>query len=389
MPKPLNPAFADLPVTIFSVMSDLANEHGAINLGQGFPDTDGPESMRRVAAQAILEGPNQYPQSRGIEELRQAVARHEQRFYGLETDWRSEVIVSAGATEALAVSLYAMIEEGDEVIVLEPAYDSYVPVLRAVGGIPVFVPLRSPDWRFDEEALRAAFSDRTKALILNTPMNPTGKVFTREELSLIAGLLQQHDVYAICDEVYEHLVFSGNRHLPLMALPGMRNRCVRIASAGKTFSLTGWRVGFITAGRALADSIARTHQFINFCTVPALQHAVAVGLDSDDAYYQSLADDLQSCRDLLAAGLENIGFRVLPCQGAYFLIADYSRLDPESRADDFCRKLTVEAGVAAIPVSAFYQPGAAAVTDKLIRFCFCKQPAVLEEALQRLLRYLG
>jgi len=389
MPKPLNPAFAELPVTIFSVMSDLANEHGAINLGQGFPDTDGPEAMRRAAARAILEGPNQYPQSRGIEELRRAVARHEQRFYGLEMDWCSEVIVTSGATEALAVCLYAMIEQGDEIIVLEPAYDSYVPVLRAVGGVPVYVPLQPPDWQIDTEALRAAFSDRTKAVILNTPMNPTGKVFTEAELSLLAELLQRFDAYAICDEVYEHLVYSGHRHLPLMALPGMRDRCVRIASAGKSFSLTGWRVGYITACRALADSLARTHQFINFCTVPALQHAVALGLDSDDAYYQSLAAELQSCRDLLAGGLEKIGFQVLPCQGAYFLIADYSRLDPDTHAEDFCRRLTVEAGVAAIPVSAFYRPGAADVTDRLIRFCFCKSQAVLEEALQRLQRYFA
>ena len=389
MPKPLNSVFADLPTTIFTVMSDLANEHRAINLGQGFPDTDGPEAVRSAAARAVLDGPNQYPQSRGTEELRRAVAEHNRRFYGLEADWRREVIVTSGATEALAVCLFSLIREKDEVIVLEPAYDSYIPVIRAAGGSPRCVQLEPPDWHVNEEQLRAAFNDRTKAIIVNTPMNPTGKVFSEAELSLIAELLQRHDAYAVCDEVYEHLTFTGHRHLPLMTLPGMRERCVRVGSAGKTFSLTGWKVGYITADQTLADTIARAHQFITFTTVPALQHAVAVGLNSDAAYFHSLAADLQSRRDLLAVGLEQIGLGVLPCHGTYFLTVDFSRLEPDASAENFCRRLTVEAGVATIPVSAFYQPGTAAVPDKLIRFCFCKKREVLEEALQRLQRFFA
>jgi len=389
MPGPLNKVFADMPTTIFTVMSDLANEHGAINLGQGFPDTDGPETVRRVAADAILNGPNQYPPSRGTAELRRAVADHNRRFYGLEVDWREEVIVTSGATEALAACLFALVSRGDEVIVLEPAYDSYAPVIRAAGGVPRFVPLQPPDWRLDEAALRAAFSASTRAIIVNTPMNPTGKVFDDAELELIADLLRQYDACAVCDEVYEHLTFSGRRHVPLMTLPDMRGRCLRVGSAGKTFSLTGWKVGYVTADRSLADTLARSHQFLTFTTVPALQHAVAAGLGSDADYFQSLAADLESRRDLLAAGLERLGFSVLPCRGTYFLVADFSRLDAGRSAEAFCRRLTAEAGVAAIPVSAFYHPGAAAVPDNLVRFCFCKRREILEEALQRLAAYFS
>lgn len=389
MPGPLNKVFTDLPTTIFTVMSDLANEHGAINLGQGFPDTDGPEAVRRAAAEAILNGPNQYPQSRGTAELRRAVADHNRRFYGLEVDWREEVIVTSGATEALAACLFALVSRGDEVIVLEPAYDSYAPVIRAAGGVPRFVSLQPPDWRLDETALRSAFSARTRAIIVNSPMNPTGKVFTVAELELIAELLRRYDACAICDEVYEHLTFARQRHVPLMTLPDMRGRCLRVGSAGKTFSLTGWKVGYVTADRGLADTVARSHQFLTFTTVPALQHAVALGLGSDDGYFLSLAADLEARRDLLAAGLERLGFAVLPCRGTYFLIADVSRLDAGSGGEAFCRRLTAEAGVAAIPVSAFYHPGADAVPDHLIRFCFCKRREVLEEALQRLSAYFS
>jgi N-succinyldiaminopimelate aminotransferase len=389
MPKPLNPVFADLPTTIFTVMSDLANEHRAINLGQGFPDTDGPEIVRRAAAEAILAGPNQYPQSRGTAELRRAVADHDRRCYGLELDWQREVIVTSGATEALAVCLFSLLRQGEEVIVLEPAYDSYAPVIRAAGGVPRFLPLQPPDWHIDEEALRAAFSDGTKAIIINTPMNPTGKVFTEPELSLLAELLQRFDAYAVCDEVYEHLVFDGHRHLPLMTLPGMRGHCLRVGSAGKTFALTGWKVGYITADKTLADTVARTHQFITFTTVPALQHAVAAGLNGDAGWFRAVAAELQAMRDLLAAGLKDIGFGILPCGGTYFLTVDFSRLDPGSGAEAFCRRMTVEAGVAAIPVSAFYHTGAPAVPDSLIRFCFCKRREVLEEALQHLRNYFS
>lgn len=384
MNKPLNPVFSDLPTTIFTVMSDLANDHEAINLGQGFPDTEGPEEIRRAAAHTIIEGPNQYPQSRGTAELRRAVAGHDRRFYGIDFDWREEIIVTSGATEALAACLFSVVQEGDEVIVLEPAYDSYAPIIRAAGGSPRFVQLRIPNWRLDVDELEAAINDRTGAIVLNSPMNPAGKVFTELELSQIAELACRHDLYVICDEVYEHLTFDRYKHIPLIALPGMRERSMRIGSAGKTFSLTGWKVGYVCAGRDLADTVARAHQFLTFTTAPALQHAVALGLNSDDGYFQDLAADMQSRRDILAEGLRKIGFRLLPCHGTYFLVVDFSPLDGSRSDEEFCRTITTEAGVAAIPLSAFYQSDGTAVPRNLIRFCFCKKSEVLQEAVNRL-----
>lgn len=384
MNKPLNPVFSSLPTTIFTVMSDLANEYEAINLGQGFPDTEGPEKIRRAAAHAIIEGPNQYPQSRGTAELRRAVAGHDRRFYDIDFDWREEIIVTSGATEALAACLFSVVREGDEVIVLEPAYDSYAPIIRAAGGSPRFVQLRIPNWRLDVDELEAVINDRTGAIVLNSPMNPAGKVFTELELSQIAELACRHDLYVICDEVYEHLTFDRYKHIPLIALPGMRERSMRIGSAGKTFSLTGWKVGYVCAGRDLADTVARAHQFLTFTTAPALQHAVALGLDSDDGCFLDLAADMQSRRDILAEGLRKIGFRLLPCHGTYFLVVDFSPLDDSRSDEEFCRTITMEAGVAAIPLSAFYQPDVALVPRNLIRFCFCKKPEVLKEAVNRL-----
>jgi aspartate/methionine/tyrosine aminotransferase len=385
----MNPIFAQLPTTIFTVMSALAREHDAINLGQGFPDSNGPEHLRAIAAQALIDGPNQYPPSAGIPELRRAVAEHNQRFYDLRFDPDAEIIVTSGATEALADCLLAMLSPGAEAIVIEPAFDSYVPMIRAAGATPRLVQLQPPDWRFDEEALRGAFNERTRVLIVNTPMNPTGKVFTEYELSVIAELLYQYDAYAICDEVYEHLVFDGRTHLPLMCLPGMRERCVRIGSAGKTFSMTGWKIGYISAPRALAEVIARAHQFVTFTSVPALQKAVAVGLASESEYFSQLAADLQTARDLLRAGLEDIGFKVLPCHGTYFINADFSDLDKERDDMAFCRHITNVAKVAAIPVSVFYEPGNPHAPRTLARFCFCKDAAVLTEAVARLRRYFA
>lgn len=389
MNKRLNPVFAGLPTTIFTVMSDLANEYNAINLGQGFPDSEGPEILREAAARAILDGPNQYPQSRGTAELRQAVAVHDRRFYGLDLDWREEVVITSGATEALAACLFSVIREGDEVIVLEPAYDSYVPIIRAAGGRPRFVRLQTPDWDLDAGQLEAAIGEKTGAIVLNSPMNPSGKVFTEAELSVIADLACRYDLHVICDEVYEHLVFDDFRHVPLMTLPGMRDRCIRIGSAGKTFSLTGWKVGYICTGRELADTVARAHQFLTFSTVPPLQHAVALGLTGGDEYFETLAADMQSSRDRLSRGLEKLGFSLLPCQGTYFLVVDYSSLDAVSGDEDFCRTLTTEAGVAAIPLSAFYPSGSASIPGNFIRFCFCKKQAVIDEALDRLGDFLG
>jgi N-succinyldiaminopimelate aminotransferase len=389
MTRKLNPVFADLPVTIFTVMSALAREHDAINLGQGFPDSEGPEHVRRAAAEAILRGPNQYPPSAGLPELRRAVADHNRRFYGLEIDPESEVIVTSGATEALADCLFSLLTPGDEAIVIEPAYDAYVPLIRAAGAVPRFVQLKPPQWTLDEHALRAAFNARTRVILINTPMNPTGKVFSSAELELIAGLLREHDAVAVCDEVYEHLTFDGRPHVPLMTLPGMRERVVRIGSGGKTFALTGWKIGYVSADASLAGVIAKAHQFVTFATVPALQHAVAVGLGSDDGYFTALARDLEVRRDQLGRGLREIGFDVLPCHGTYFLNADFSALDGESDDMAFCRRLTVEAGVAAIPVSVFYDAASPDIPRKLARFCFCKDTALLDEAIARLKRFFG
>ena len=367
--------------TIFTVMSALAARHGAINLGQGFPDTDGPADVVRAAADALLDGRNQYPPMTGVPELRQAVAAANARFYGLQVDPESEVVVTSGATEAITASLMALLDPGDEVVLIEPLYDTYLPVVRLLGAVPRLVRLRPPRWELPEAELAAAFGPRTKAILFNTPMNPTGKVFTADELACIAGLLARHDAYAVCDEVYEHLTFDGCRHIPLMGLPGMRDRCLRIGSAGKTFSLTGWKVGYITACPALASVAARAHQNLAFTTPPNLQRAVAVGLAKDDSYFAGLAAGLAARRDQLADGLTRIGFGVLPVQGSYFITADFSPLGYAGNDAAFCRHITEAAGVTAIPVSAFYEGEA---PDHYARFAFCKRPEVLDAALERL-----
>ncbi len=381
-----NRLLADAPTTIFTVMSSLALRHDAINLGQGFPDVEGPADMVRVAADALLDGRNQYAPLSGLPELREAVARSNRRFHGLDVDPATEVVVTSGATEALAASLAALVEPGDEVVLFEPLYDTYLPAVRLLGGVPRLVRLSPPDWRLPRAALEAAFGPRTKAVLLNTPMNPSGKVFDRAELALLADLLQRHDAYAICDEVYEHLTFDGIAHVPLMTLPGMRERCVRIGSAGKSFSLTGWKVGYAVADAPLAAVIAKAHQNLTFSTPPNLQRAVAFGLDKDAGYFDDLGRDLQNKRDLLSAGLSAIGFEVLPTGGSYFLVADIRPFGPGDDAV-FCRRITERAGVAAIPVSAFY--GAPDAPDHYVRFAFCKREAVLHEALDRLRAHLA
>jgi aspartate/methionine/tyrosine aminotransferase len=384
--KAANAVLSGYGTTIFEVMSRLAKEAEAINLGQGFPDEDGPEEIRRLAAEAVVDGPNQYPPMLGLPELRRAVAEHERRFYGLEVDWQNEVMVTSGATEALADCLFGLIEPGDEVVVIEPLYDSYLPIIRRAGGIARSVKVTPPDWALPREALNAAFSERTKLIVLNNPMNPAAKVFDEEELAFIAELVERHDAYALCDEVYEHIVFDGRPHRPLITFPGMRERALKIGSAGKTFSVTGWKVGYVTAAPALLKPVAKAHQFITFTTPPNLQKAVAFGLGQDDAYYGGLAAELQRKRDLMAAGLTEIGFGVIDCQGTYFITADVGSL--ASNEDDvaFCRRITTQARVAAVPVSAFYLD-----TDqrRFIRFCFSKKDAVLEEALTRLRHYFS
>ncbi len=377
-----NPIFADMGTTIFEVMSRLAAEHGAMNLGQGFPDGNGPDDVRAKAQAFLADRPNQYPSMWGVPELREAVAAHNKRFYGLSVDPLREVLVTSGATEALASCLFGLIAPGDEVVLIEPLYDSYLPIVRQAGGIPKLVRLQPPGWSLPRAELAAAFSAKTKLIILNSPMNPTGKVFDADELGFIAGLLAKHDAYAVCDEVYEHLVFDGRMHVPLMTLPGMRERCLRIGSAGKTFSLTGWKVGYVTGPAELMQPVAKAHQFLTFTTAPNLQRAVAYGLGKDDAYFAGLATDLSAKRDVLAAGLADLGFMVLPTAGTYFICADFTALSGDDDAA-FCRRLTIDAGVAAIPISIFYEGDA---PRSFIRFAFCKDTAMLTEALARLAR---
>jgi aspartate/methionine/tyrosine aminotransferase len=379
--KTLNTQFSAAGTTIFTVMSVLAAQHGSINLGQGFPDTDGPEDVLQAAAAALMDGRNQYPPMNGVPELRAAVAATNRRFYGLEVDPATEVLVTSGATEALAACLMGLIDPGDEVVLIEPLYDTYLPMVRMLGGVAKLVRLEPPHWELPRAALAAAFGPKTKAILFNTPMNPASKVFSAEELGFIAELLQKHDAYAICDEVYEHLVFDGLKHIPLMTLPGMRERCLRIGSAGKTFSLTGWKVGYITACARLASVVVKAHQNLIFTTPPNLQRAVALGLGKDDAYFAKLAGDLQAQRDIMADGLSRVGFSVIPTQGSYFITADFRPLGFNGDDVAFCRYITEHAKVTAIPVTAFYDGGG---PNHFARFAFCKRPAVLREAVARL-----
>lgn len=383
--KNANSILSSYGVTVFELMSRLAIEHGAVNLGQGFPDTDGPEEIRRIAAEALIEGPNQYPPMLGLPDLRQAVAEHNKRFYGLEVDWRSEVMITSGATEALADSLMGLIEPGDEVVLIEPLYDCYLPIVRRAGGVPRLVRVTPPDWSLDFDALRAAFSAKTKLLLLNNPQNPAAKVYSAEELHGIADLLIEFDAYAVCDEVYEHIAFA-RPHIPLMSLDGMRERCVRIGSAGKSFSLTGWKVGYITAAPNLLGAIAKAHQFVTFTTPPNLQKAVAAGLRLEDAYFDGLTREMREKRDRIEQGLKSIGFETAPCDGTYFISADIRSVGFSEGDIAFCETITTEAGVAAVPMSAFYQN---ADEKNFARFCFCKKDDVLDLAVEKLGNFLA
>ncbi|MGP0094027.1 MAG: aminotransferase [Xanthobacteraceae bacterium] len=377
----MNPVFADLPVSVFEVMSGLARQHDAVNLGQGFPDDPGPLDVRRKAAEAVLDGWNQYPSMLGLPELRRAIAEHYRHWQGLDFDPETEVLVTSGATEALAGALLALIEPGDEVVLFQPLYDAYVPLVRRAGGIPRFVRLEPPDWRFSEDMLARAFSPRTRVVLFNNPLNPSGTVYGAQDLALLARFCEQYDVVAVCDEVWEHVVFEQRAHVPLIGLAGMRERCVKIGSAGKIFSLTGWKVGFVCAAPPILRVLAKAHQFITFTTPPNLQAAVAYGLGKDDDYFVKMRGGFQRSRDRLVAGLRGLGFPVLEAQGTYFVNVDLAPLGLNEDDESFCKRLVAEHRVAAIPVSAFY--GSDPIRS-VVRFCFAKRDETLDMALERL-----
>jgi len=379
----LNSALAGMGTSIFAEMSALAVETGSVNLGQGFPDTDGPAEIARVAADAVLSGlGNQYPPGPGIPELRTAIAAHQKRFYGLDFDPETEVLVTAGATEAIAAAMLALLEPGDEVVALEPYYDSYAACIAMARARRVPVTLRAPLFRPDLDALRDAITSRTRLILLNSPHNPTGMVATPDELAVIAELATEHDLLVVTDEVYEHLVFEG-AHIPIATLPGMRERTVTISSGAKTFSFTGWKVGWVTAAPELVSAVRTAKQFLTFVNGGPFQYAIAAGLALPDAFYADAAASLRRKRDVLAGGLRSAGFEVFVPQGTYFITTDIAALG-ESDGLEFCRSLPHRCGVVAVPSVVLYDDRDAGMTQ--VRFAFCKRDEVLAEAADRLSR---
>ncbi|OIK28021.1 pyridoxal phosphate-dependent aminotransferase [Streptomyces malaysiense] len=380
----LNRRLAEFGTTIFAEMSALAVATGSINLGQGFPDTDGPEEIREAAVRALRDGRgNQYPPGPGVPELRTAIAAHQLRRYGLSYDPDTEVLVTAGATEAIAAALLALLEPGDEVVALEPYYDSYAASIALAGGRRVPVTLRPHEgsFRLDLDELRAAVTDRTRLLLVNTPHNPTGTVLTRAELAAIAELAVERDLLVVTDEVYEHLVFDDAEHLPLAAFPGMRERTVTIGSAGKTFSFTGWKVGWVTAAPALVSAVRAAKQFLTYVSSGPFQYAVAEALALPESYYDDFRNSMRERRDILSAGLTAAGFEVFRPAGTYFVTTDIRPLG-EKDGFAFCRALPERAGVVAIPNAVFYDDREAGAP--FVRFAFCKRADVLREAAERL-----
>ena len=366
--------------TIFAEMSALAAKTGAINLGQGFPDTDGPREIAELAIAAIRDGHNQYPPGLGIKKLRDAISHHQMRFYGMEFNPETEVLVTAGATEAIAASLLAICEQGDEIITFEPYYDSYAASIALAGGVRRVITLNTPDYSFSIDDLEKLITAKTKAILLNSPHNPTGKVFTHNELNQIANLCIEHDLVAICDEVYEHLVFEG-QHIPLIQYPGMRDRTIQISSAGKTFSFTGWKIGWVCAQPALLDTVRTAKQFLTYVNGAPFQHAIAEALNLPDHYFDNFLEDMRVKRDCLSQGLEKAGLTTFTPQGTYFVTADIKNLGYED-GKQFCLDLPVQCGVVAVPNVVFYDNKDLGST--LIRFAFCKRLDVLEEAVERL-----
>ena len=376
----INPVFAGLSTTVFETMSKLARETGAINLGQGFPDGGAPEDVIAKAADAVLHGWNQYPPMPGLPELRQAVASHYATHQGVSLDWEREVMITSGATEAIAGALLALITPGDEVVLFQPMYDAYLPLVLRAGGVPRFVSLKPPHWRFDRAMLESVFTPKTRVVLLNNPLNPSAVVLPREDLELLAEFCVKHSAVVISDEVWEHVIFDKREHVSMLSIPSMRDRTVKIGSAGKIFSLTGWKVGFSCAAPALFGALTKAHQFLTFTTPPNLQSAVAYGLSKERAYFDEMRTNLQRSRDRFTNGLKQLGFKILPSEGSYFVNIDLSDLTNEDDVT-FAMRLVKDYGVAAIPVSAFYAENK---VKNILRFCFAKRDDVLDGALERL-----
>lgn len=366
--------------TIFAEMSALAAQHGAINLGQGFPDDDGPADVLNAAVEAIRGGVNQYPPGRGFAELREAIAEHQERFYGLHLDPATEVLVTAGATEAIAASLLALAGAGDEVITFEPFYDSYAAIIGLSGARHVTVALHGPDFQPEPADIDAAFSHRTRVVVLNSPHNPTGSMLEPQHVERIVALAAKHDAVIVSDEVYEHLVYEGRQHVPVATLPGARERTLTVSSAAKTFSVTGWKIGWVTGPASLIDAVIAVKQWLTYVNGAPFQGAVARGLRLGDDYFESLQATMQRRRDLLAAGLLDAGFTIAPTAGSYFIVAEHAGLGDAATS---ARALAVDPGVVSIPLSAFGQPDGP-VSDTALRFAFCKPDDSIVEAVRRL-----
>ena len=375
----MNPIYASLPTTIFERMSARARETGAINLGQGFPDAQGPEDVLHAAADALLNQSNQYPSMLGTAELRQAVAAHYRHHQALDLDWASEVVVTSGATEALAAAIFGLVTPGDEVLLIQPLYDAYLPLVERAGGTAKFVDLKPPHWRLDMTALEAAISARTRLLVLNNPVNPSASMWSHDDLAALAKICVRHDIVAICDEVWEHVVFE-NKHIPLMAMPGMRDRTVKIGSAGKIFAVTGWKVGWMLAAPKLASVLAKAHQFLTFTTPPNLQAAVAQGLAKGDDWFQEMRQAFAHQRSRLDNGLQQAGYVTLPSRATWFLSIDLPASGIALDDESFAIKMLEDGGVASIPMSAFY---ARDPLRSIVRLCFTKHAHTIDRAIER------
>jgi len=378
----MNPLYERMKTSVFERMSALAAQHDAVNLGQGFPDFGWPDDILDAAARAVRQGSNQYPPSRGITPLREAIAAHYRRHFGQELT-ADEVCVTSGATEALGAAILATVQPGDEVIILTPAYDSYAPMIRRGGGTPVEVALRPPEWRIEREALEQAVTPQTRAILFNNPQNPTGRLFEDEELDVIAAISRDHDLIVISDEVWEHILLDGQRFTPLASLPGMAERTIKIGSAGKIFSLTGWKVGWMVAAPALAPVAARAHQYLTFSTAPNLQAAVAFGLDEGDAWLQPMRDRFQRSRDLMTRGLQEAGYAVLDAVATYFLCVDLEASGLNLDDENFAAETVARAGAAVVPLSAFAEKEP---PRHLVRLCFGKKDETIEAGVAAMAR---